>query len=85
MNNAVFWDVAQCRFCVNRRFGGTSVNKISTRRHIPEDRILRRYYCFDRSLKCVSSVDSVCNVKKACGILTRKNGGAIPPLLNKSL
>jgi hypothetical protein len=23
MKNAVFWDVAPCRFCVNRRFGGT--------------------------------------------------------------
>jgi hypothetical protein len=21
--NAVFWNVAQCRYCVNRRFGGT--------------------------------------------------------------
>jgi hypothetical protein len=31
MKNAVFWDVAPCRYCVN---------KISTRRHIPEDGIL---------------------------------------------
>jgi hypothetical protein len=23
MKNAVFWDVAPCRSCVNRRFGGT--------------------------------------------------------------
>jgi hypothetical protein len=23
MNNAVFWDVASCKYCVNRRFGGT--------------------------------------------------------------
>jgi hypothetical protein len=23
MKNAVFWDVAQCRYCVNRSFGGT--------------------------------------------------------------
>jgi hypothetical protein len=23
MNNAVFWDVAPCRSCVKRRFGGT--------------------------------------------------------------
>jgi hypothetical protein len=22
MKNAVFWDVAPCRYCVNRRFGG---------------------------------------------------------------
>jgi hypothetical protein len=62
MKNAVFWDVAPCRYFVNRRFGGmyrlhhqgknprvmmeaihsseTSVNKISTRRHIPEVAIL---------------------------------------------
>jgi hypothetical protein len=30
----------------------------------------------------VYSVASVGNVNKACGILTRKNGGAIPPFLN---
>jgi hypothetical protein len=23
LKNAVFWDVAPCRYCVNRRFGGT--------------------------------------------------------------
>jgi hypothetical protein len=27
MKNAVFWDVALCRSCVNRCFGGTGVNK----------------------------------------------------------
>jgi hypothetical protein len=26
MKNAVFWDVALCRSCVNRRFGGTNNN-----------------------------------------------------------
>jgi hypothetical protein len=36
MKNAVFWDVAQCRSRVNRRFG-------STRRRIPEDGILRSH------------------------------------------
>jgi hypothetical protein len=41
MKNAVFWDVAPCRSCVNRRFGGTSVHTTFTRRHIPEDGILR--------------------------------------------
>jgi bisphosphoglycerate-dependent phosphoglycerate mutase len=90
MKNTVFWDVAPCRYYVNRRFGGTyrvhlqgrsnsgalnqleqiavysylltlvyrswiastlkveairssetSVNKIPTRRHIPEDGILQ--------------------------------------------
>jgi hypothetical protein len=27
MNNVVFWDVALCRFCVNRRFRGMYVEK----------------------------------------------------------
>jgi hypothetical protein len=40
MKNAVFWDMAPCGSCVNRRFVGTSVYTISTRRHIPEDGIL---------------------------------------------
>jgi hypothetical protein len=51
MKNAVFWDVAACRSCVNRRFEGTyrlhlqetSVHTRSTRRHIPEDGILHSY------------------------------------------
>jgi hypothetical protein len=41
MKNAVFYDVAQCRSCVNRRFRLTSVQTRSTRRHIPEDDILQ--------------------------------------------
>jgi hypothetical protein len=76
MKNTVFWDVAPCRYFVNRRFGGTyrlhlqgrsnprtmnqreqiasaiaicssetSVNKIPTRRHIPEDGILQVFIC----------------------------------------
>jgi hypothetical protein len=72
MKNAVFWNVAPCRYLVNRRFGGTyrcshlltlvhrsrisytmkmeairscetSVNTISTRRHIPEDGIFHSH------------------------------------------
>jgi hypothetical protein len=100
MKNTVFWDVAPCRYFVNRRFGGTyrlhlqstvqstvyssdsvysylltlvyrswisytmkmeairssetSVNKISTRRHNPEDGIL----CSDRREKLKSHVES---------------------------
>jgi hypothetical protein len=54
MKNAVFWDVAPCRSCVNRRLGGTyrfhlqgrKTREIGTRmsrwRHIPEDGILQR-------------------------------------------
>jgi hypothetical protein len=40
MKNAPFWNVAPCKSCVNRRFGGTSVHTRSTWRHIPEDGIL---------------------------------------------
>jgi hypothetical protein len=34
--NAVFWDVAPCRSCVKRLFGGTSVHTRSTPRYILE-------------------------------------------------
>jgi hypothetical protein len=58
MKNVVLWDVALCRSCMNRRFGGTyrlhlqgrkireretSFHSRSTRRHIPEDGILSIY------------------------------------------
>jgi hypothetical protein len=43
VKNAVFWDVAPCRSCVNRRFGGTSVHTRSTWGHIPEVGILQNY------------------------------------------
>jgi hypothetical protein len=43
MKNAVFWDVAPCRSCVN---GGTSVHIGSKRRQIPEDGILHVNYEF---------------------------------------
>jgi hypothetical protein len=39
MKNAVFWDVSE-----ERIVSETSVNKISTGRHIPEDGILRNLY-----------------------------------------
>jgi hypothetical protein len=41
MKNVVLWDVAPCRYCINRRSFETSVYTIYTRRHIPEDDILR--------------------------------------------
>jgi hypothetical protein len=45
LKNAVFWDVAPCRSCVNQRFGGTSVHTRFARRHIPEDGILHSHHC----------------------------------------
>jgi hypothetical protein len=30
MKNAILWDVAQCRSCVNRRFGGTYLRSAAT-------------------------------------------------------
>jgi hypothetical protein len=66
MKNAVFWDVALCKSCVNRHFGGTGVPTRSTQRHIPEDGILQdktyslldiftvalllACYCFDKKV-----------------------------------
>jgi hypothetical protein len=32
MKKAVFWDVAPCRYCVNRRFGGTYYLHLQGRR-----------------------------------------------------
>jgi hypothetical protein len=46
MKNAVFWDVASCRSCVNRRSSETSVHTRSTRPHIPEDGSLQEYFDF---------------------------------------
>jgi hypothetical protein len=46
MKNSVFWDVAPCTSCVNRRFGGMSVHTRSIRRHVPENGILQFVYCF---------------------------------------
>jgi hypothetical protein len=53
MKNAVFWGVAPCRICMNRRFGVTSFHTRSTRHHIPEYGILcirydykKLYYTF---------------------------------------
>jgi hypothetical protein len=41
MVNTVFWDVTPYRSCVNRRSSETLVHTRSTRRHIPEDAILK--------------------------------------------
>jgi hypothetical protein len=43
LNNAVFWDVAPCRSCVNRLSSETSIHTRSTWCHIPEDGILRSH------------------------------------------
>jgi hypothetical protein len=52
VKNVVFRDVAPFRSCVNRPFGGTWVQTISKRRHIPEDVILQ-----EKVLFCVVSSD----------------------------
>jgi hypothetical protein len=43
MKNAVFWDVALCRSCVNRRSFEISGRIRSTRLHNPEDGILHSH------------------------------------------
>jgi hypothetical protein len=40
MKNTIFWDVAPCRYLEAIRSSETSVNKIPTWHHIPEDGIL---------------------------------------------
>jgi hypothetical protein len=52
MKNAIIWDVAPCRSCVNRLSFETSVHTRSKRRHIPEDGILR--------VLCVCLYSSAC-------------------------
>jgi hypothetical protein len=48
VKNVVFWSVALCRCCANRRFGGTYRLHLqdlhrSTQRHIPEDEFLHSH------------------------------------------
>jgi hypothetical protein len=59
MKKYVFWDVAPCSSCVNRRFGGTyrlhlQVRKIRERgtsvSHIPEHGILYTKNCLTHSI-----------------------------------
>jgi hypothetical protein len=45
MKNAAFCDVALCRYCVNRRFGGMSIHTRSTLHRTPEDDIIRNNSC----------------------------------------
>jgi hypothetical protein len=55
MTNAVLWDVAPCRTCVNRRSSETSLYTRLIWRHIPQDDILhnhrrenlKSYKCFN--------------------------------------
>jgi hypothetical protein len=42
---AVFWDVALCRSCGNRRSSETLVHTRSTQHHIPDDGILHSHSC----------------------------------------
>jgi hypothetical protein len=45
LKNAVFWDLASCRSCVNGRSSETSINTRSTLPHRPEDCILNGHRC----------------------------------------
>jgi hypothetical protein len=65
--------VASCRPCVNRRFGGTSVHKRSTRCHIPEDGILHSHR--RENLKSYIENSSLCNVLRSFQALLAKNNG----------
>jgi hypothetical protein len=40
MKKAIFWDVAPCRYCINRRFGGTiaSIFRVEEKRKYPRAR-----------------------------------------------
>jgi hypothetical protein len=72
MKNVVFWDVGPCRYLVNRRSSETSVNKITTLRHIPEDGI--RHSHRRENLKSYKKVDiqSVIFVTLFCFIKCNK-------------
>jgi hypothetical protein len=59
MKNAVFWDVAPCSSCVNRRFRVTSVHTRTTWCHIPEDGILHVHYHVHKSLPLVSILSHI--------------------------
>jgi hypothetical protein len=48
LKNAIFWNVAPCRSCVNRRFGGTY------RLHLQGRRIRERGTSVSRWLQCAS-------------------------------
>jgi hypothetical protein len=53
LKNAVFWDVAPCRSCVNRRSSETSVHTRSARCDIRDDGILfSRVVCEDELEEC---------------------------------
>jgi hypothetical protein len=50
MKNAVFWDVAPCGFCVNRRFGGTYRLHLQGRNIREQGTSLsmwQRFFCMD--------------------------------------
>jgi hypothetical protein len=53
MKNAVFWDVAPCRSCVNRRFGGTY------RLHLQSRKIRKRGTSVSRWLQTEPPVENI--------------------------
>jgi hypothetical protein len=58
LNNAIFWAVASCRFCVNRRFGGTY------RLHLQGRKIRERGASVSRWLQTVDYVGTSCKLFK---------------------
>jgi hypothetical protein len=55
MKNAVSWDVAPCRSCVNRRFGGTY------RLHLQSGKICERGTSVRRRLNFVYYLEAIIN------------------------
>jgi hypothetical protein len=64
MKNVVFWDVAPCRSCVNRRFGGTY------RLHLHVRKIRERGTSVSRWLQTAATCS--CHVLGVC--VTNKTG-----------
>jgi hypothetical protein len=65
VKNAVFWDVAPCRYCVNRRFGGTY------RLHLHGREILEGGTSVSRSLEDFSALKTEAIHSSETSVYTR--------------